>query len=66
MLRTYFSLGGLQAQLTIADAEELHRAQANPEQYRDLMIRITGYSATFVDMSKAGQDSIIQRTEMNR
>ena len=66
VLRTYFSLGGLQAQLTIADAEELHRAQANPEQYRDLMIRITGYSATFVDMSKAGQDSIIQRTEMNR
>ncbi len=64
LLRTYFDLGGLQVQLSIADTAQLRDAQAHPETYRDLMVRITGYSAAFVDMSKQAQDEIIRREEM--
>lgn len=64
LLRTYFDMGGLQVQLSIADTNELRSAQLNPEAYRDLMVRITGYSAVFVDMCKNAQDEIIRRQEM--
>lgn len=64
LLRAYFSLGGLQAQLSVTDIQELRNAQSDPEKYRDLMVRITGYSAAFVDMSKSAQETIIQRDEM--
>ena len=63
-LRTYFDLGGLQAQLSFANADELRDAQRNPEAHRDLMVRITGYSAVFVDMSRPAQDEMIRRAEM--
>jgi formate C-acetyltransferase len=64
LLRTYFDMGGLQIQLSFADVEELRDAQINPECHRDLMVRITGYSAVFIDMSKKAQDEIIRREEM--
>lgn len=64
LLRTYFDMGGLQVQLSFADVEELRDAQINPESHRDLMVRITGYSAVFVDMSKKAQNEIIRREEM--
>jgi formate C-acetyltransferase len=57
-------LGGLQIQLSFASVQELRDAQVNPEQHRDLMIRITGYSAAFVDMTRKAQDEIIRREEM--
>jgi len=63
-LRTYFAAGGLQVQLSFVSADELRAAQAHPEAYRDLMVRITGYSAVFVDMSRPAQEEIIARTEM--
>ena len=65
LLRTYFDLGGLQVQLSIADAAELRAAQRCPEAHRDLMVRITGYSAVFVDMCPKAQDEIIRRQEMD-
>ncbi len=65
LLRTYLDLGGLQVQLSFADADTLHQAQVTPEAYRDLMVRITGYSAVFIDMDTAAQNEIIRRTEMN-
>ncbi|MBQ2735041.1 MAG: hypothetical protein IJF33_04335, partial [Clostridia bacterium] len=43
----------------------LKKAQQDPDSYRDLMVRITGYSAIFTDMSKRGQDEVIRRDEMN-
>ena len=61
LLRTYFDMGGLQVQVSLTDTEELLRAQTHPEEYRDLMVRITGYSAVFVDMSQTAQDEIIRR-----
>jgi formate C-acetyltransferase len=64
MLRTYFDLGGLQVQLSFADVETLREAQCCPERHRDLMVRITGYSAAFVDMTREAQDEIIRREEM--
>jgi len=64
LLRTYFDLGGLQVQLSFADVETLRDAQQHPERYRDLMVRITGYSAAFVDMTRDAQDEIIRREEM--
>lgn len=61
---TYFELGGLQTQISSVDVEELRDAQIHPDAHRDLMVRITGYSAVFVDMIKAAQDDIIRREEM--
>ncbi|MGL4736497.1 MAG: pyruvate formate lyase family protein, partial [Cellulosilyticaceae bacterium] len=56
VLQTYFEEGGMQVQVTVADTHTLLDAQLHPENYRDLMVRITGYSAAFVDMSKKAQD----------
>ena len=64
MLDAYFEEGGMQVQLSVADTEELRQAQRQPDQYRDLMVRITGYSAVFVDMSRQAQEEIIRRDEM--
>ena len=64
LLRTYFDMGGLQVQLSVVDTAELREAQLHPEQHRDLMVRITGYSAVFVDMAPHAQDEIIRREEM--
>ena len=64
LLKTYFENGGMQVQLSIADTEELRDAQKNPENYRDLMVRITGYSAVFVDMCTEAQNEIIRRDEL--
>ena len=64
VLRGYLDLGGLQVQLSFADSETLREAQHRPEAYRDLMVRITGYSACFVDMTRTAQDEIIRREEM--
>ena len=61
ILRTYLDLGGLQVQLSFADVETLRDAQVHPERHRDLMVRITGYSACFVDMTRRAQDEIIRR-----
>ena len=64
LLRTYFDIGGLQVQTSLADTEELRDAQIHPEAYRDLMVRITGYSAVFIDMCEQAQNEIIRRQEM--
>jgi len=64
LLATYFRQGGLQVQVSMVDAATLRAAQACPEEYRDLMVRITGYSAAFVDMTPAAQDEIIRREEL--
>ncbi|MBT3345302.1 MAG: hypothetical protein HN712_30695 [Gemmatimonadetes bacterium] len=64
LLRTYFDLGGLQCQLNVVSVEQLRAAQEHPEQHRDLMVRITGYSAVFVDMAPHAQEEIIRREEM--
>ncbi|MCK5802998.1 MAG: hypothetical protein KAI66_09210 [Lentisphaeria bacterium] len=65
LLHAYFEQGGMQIQLSMADSETLREAQCHPEKHQDLMVRITGYSAAFVDMGEAGQNEIIRREEMS-
>ncbi len=64
MLKSYFKMGGQHLQITVADAETLRDAQKHPEKYEDLIVRVTGYSARFVDLSLGTQEEIIRRTEM--
>ncbi len=61
ILAVYFEKGGLQVQLSSVDRELLLDAQENPDAHRDLMVRVTGYSAVFVDMCKKAQDDLISR-----
>lgn len=63
IVRTYFKLGGHHIQFNVVRAETLRAAQANPDQYRDLIVRVAGYSDYFCDLGKALQDEIIARTE---
>ena len=64
LIKSYFEQGGMQIQISIADTEELRKAQETPDDFRDLLVRITGYSAIFVDMSKGAQDEFIRREEL--
>jgi formate C-acetyltransferase len=63
LIRTYFDLGGWQMQFNVVDAEVLKEAQKHPEDYKDLVVRVVGYSAFFVELDKMVQDDIISRTE---
>jgi len=65
LIRTYFALGGMEMQFNIVSGEVLRKAQEKPEDYRDLVVRIAGFSAYFVELYKASQDDIIKRTELN-
>jgi formate C-acetyltransferase len=63
LIKTYFDLGGMQLQFNMVDSETLLDAQAHPEKYRDLVVRIAGYSVLFTNLSKKAQDEIISRTQ---
>ncbi len=63
LVRGYFALGGHHIQFNVVTADTLRNAQANPEQYRDLIVRVAGYSDYFCDLTKPLQDEIISRTE---
>ncbi len=63
LVRAYFKLGGHHIQFNVVDAETLLDAQLHPENHRDLMVRVAGYSDYFCDLSRALQDEIIARTE---
>jgi formate C-acetyltransferase len=63
LIRTYFRLDGHHIQFNVVDAATLRKAQARPEQYRDLIVRVAGYSDYFCDLSLALQEEIITRTE---
>jgi formate C-acetyltransferase len=63
LIRAYFRLDGHHIQFNVVDAATLRAAQAHPEQYRDLIVRVAGYSDYFCDLGSALQDEIIARTE---
>ena len=62
-IRSWGDLGISQIQFNVVDPETLKDAQEHPEDHTDLLVRVAGYSAYFVDLSKGLQDSIIARTE---
>lgn len=64
-LRTFFLSGGYHIQFNVVSSETLRDAQKHPEQYRDLVVRVAGYTAFFTDLNKEIQNDIIDRTEMD-
>jgi len=65
LIRTYFNMDGHHIQFNVIDKETLIKAQQNPEEYKDLIVRVAGYSDHFRNLSKALQDEIIERTEQS-
>jgi len=63
LIRTYFRMGTHHIQFNVVDAATLRAAQREPEKYRDLIVRVAGYSDYFCDLSEALQEEIIARTE---
>lgn len=63
MIRTYLESGGFFVQFNIVSTEMLREAQKHPEKYQDLLVRVSTYSAYFVELSTALQDDIIARME---
>ena len=63
LIRSYFKLDGHHIQFNVVNAAVLRAAQKNPEKYRNLIVRVAGYSDYFCDLNKDLQDEIISRTE---
>lgn len=63
LIDEYFASGGAQMQFNIVSADTLLNAQAKPEEYADLLVRVAGYSAYFTQLSRDVQQDIIERTE---
>lgn len=63
LVKTFFERGGFHLQFNLMGQEVLCEARKHPEQYRDLLVRVAGYSAYFVDLAPEVQDEIIRRTE---
>jgi len=63
MLNVYFAQGGQQLQINVVDTATLRAAQQNPEQYRDVVVRVAGFSEFFVNLTPDMQEEIIARTE---
>jgi pyruvate-formate lyase len=63
LMKTYLELGGAQIQFNMIDTDTLRDAQRHPEAYRDLVVRVSGYSALFTELSELAQEEIISRME---
>jgi formate C-acetyltransferase len=63
LIRTYLERGGFEIQINVVDKDTLVKAKAEPEAYRDLVVRIGGYSDYFVKLSPTMQEEVILRTE---
>lgn len=62
MIQSFFALGAFHVQFNTISSEILKKAQQTPEEYKDLLVRVAGYSTQFVNLSKSMQDAIIART----
>lgn len=65
LLKGYFKSGGMQLQFNVVSTETLRDAQQHPEKYLDLIVKVGGYNATFVDLGTPIQNDIINRLEYN-
>lgn len=65
LIRSYFSMDGHHIQFNVIDRQTLIEAQKNPEDYKDLIVRVAGYSDFFRNLDKPLQDEIIERTEQS-
>jgi formate C-acetyltransferase len=64
MVQTFFNMGGMHLQYNVLSSDTLRAAQARPEDYKDLVIRVAGFSAYFVELYKELQDDLISRTDI--
>ena len=65
LIRAYFNMDGHHIQFNVIDRQTLINAQKHPDEYRDLIVRVAGYSDHFRNLDKALQDEIIERTEQS-
>ena len=63
LIKVYIERGGFEMQINVVDKDTLLKAQEHPELYKDLVVRIGGYSDYFVHLSKEMQAEVIMRTE---
>jgi formate C-acetyltransferase len=63
-LKVFCALGGHHIQFNVVDAESLRQAQEQPANFRDLIVRVAGYSAYFTELNRRTQNEIIQRTTL--
>ena len=61
LIKGYLESGGMHVQFNVVSQEELLDAQIHPENHQDLIVRVSGYTAYFVDLGKSVQDDIIDR-----
>ena len=66
VIKTYLTNGGKQVQMTCVDGATLHAAQERPKDYKDVIVRVAGYSAYFVTLTNMMQNEIIARTEQTK
>ena len=62
LAKSYFDKGGQQLSVSVVNREDLVDALEHPEDHRDLIVRVGGFSAYFVDLTREMQENIIQRT----
>ena len=63
LVTSYFAMGGMHVHINIVSADDLRAAKSNPEQYADLTVRVSGYSARFVTVEDRWQNALIERAE---
>ena len=63
LIKTYLQRGGFELQINVTDKATLEKARDNPEEYKDLVVRIGGYSDYFTNISPQMQAEVILRTE---
>ncbi|MPW26690.1 hypothetical protein GC105_12910 [Alkalibaculum sp. M08DMB] len=64
LIKTYFGMGGMEMQINIISSDVLTDAQENPDDYKNLIVRVAGFSAYFVELHIDGQNDLIRRTEL--
>ena len=63
-VQAFFAQGGTQVQYNIVSSDTLRRAQESPEEYKDLVVRVAGFSAYFIELVPGLQNDLIRRTEI--
>ena len=64
LIQAYFDMGGMEMQINVVSAETLRDAQKNPDNYKNLIVRVAGFSAYFVELHIDSQNDLIRRTEL--
>ncbi|MBR6431049.1 MAG: hypothetical protein IKS27_07530, partial [Oscillospiraceae bacterium] len=66
LLKTYFfDMLGMEVQINVVSTATMRAAQQDPDKYKDLVVRIAGFSVYFVEMHRTGQNDLISRTELS-